>query len=71
MPISVSDYVMQKVAEQGVKDVFSRLRRWIMYLSDAVHRNKDLNFVVNYHEQACAIAAGPMRASTRSWASVW
>lgn len=57
MPISVSDYVMQKVAEQGVKDVFLVSGGWIMYLSDAVHRNKDLNFIVNYHEQACSIAA--------------
>ncbi len=57
MPVSVADYVFQKVAEQGVKDVFLVSGGWIMYLSDAVHKNPDLNFIVNYHEQACAIAA--------------
>ena len=57
VPISVSDYVMQKVAEQGVKDVFLVSGGWIMYLSDAVHKNKDLNYIINYHEQACSIAA--------------
>ena len=57
VPISVSDYVMQKVAETGVKDVFLVSGGWIMYLTDAVHKNKDLNFIVNYHEQACSIAA--------------
>lgn len=57
MPISVADYVFEKVAEQGVKDIFLVSGGWIMHLSDAVHRNKNLNFIVNYHEQACAIAA--------------
>lgn len=57
MSIRVADYVFQKVAEQGVKDVFLVSGGWIMYLSDAVHKNPDLNFIVNYHEQACSIAA--------------
>ncbi|HQS47104.1 MAG: hypothetical protein B7Y12_05205 [Rhizobiales bacterium 24-66-13] len=57
MPITVSDYIFQRVAEQGVRDVFFVSGGWIMYLSDALKRNPDLNYIVNYHEQSCAIAA--------------
>lgn len=57
MAISVSDYVFQRVAEAGVKDVFMVSGGGIMYLCDALGRNKDLRYVCNYHEQACAIAA--------------
>ncbi|WP_162878164.1 thiamine pyrophosphate-binding protein [Trinickia diaoshuihuensis] len=57
MAISVSDYVFQRVAEAGVKDVFMVSGGGIMYLCDAVGRSKDLRYWCNYHEQACAIAA--------------
>ncbi|MFL9501559.1 thiamine pyrophosphate-binding protein [Rhodopseudomonas palustris] len=57
MPISVSDYVFEKVADKGVRDIFFVSGGWIMYLTDAVYRNSKLNGIVNYHEQACAIAA--------------
>lgn len=57
MPIGVSDYVFEKIADLGVRDVFLVSGGWIMYLSDAVQRNQRLNGIVNYHEQACAIAA--------------
>lgn len=57
MKTTVSDYIFQKVAGVGVKDVFLVSGGWIMYLSDALYRNEHLNYVVNYHEQACAIAA--------------
>lgn len=57
MPISVADYIFQRVSELGVRDVFLVSGGWIMHLSDAVHKNPDLGYVVNYHEQACSIAA--------------
>lgn len=57
MAISVSDYVFQRVAEEGVKDVFMVSGGGIMYLCDALGRSKDLRYWCNYHEQACAIAA--------------
>lgn len=57
MAISVSDYVFQRVAEAGVKDVFMVSGGGIMYLCDALGRSKDLRYWCNYHEQACAIAA--------------
>ncbi|MGI4815431.1 MAG: thiamine pyrophosphate-binding protein [Janthinobacterium lividum] len=57
MAISIADYVFQRVAEQGVKDVFMVSGGGIMYLCDALGRSPDLQYWCNYHEQACAIAA--------------
>jgi len=57
MAISVADYIFQRVSDVGVKDVFLVSGGWIMYLSDAVKKNEKLDYVVNYHEQASAIAA--------------
>ncbi|QCP53491.1 thiamine pyrophosphate-binding protein [Trinickia violacea] len=57
MAISVADYVFQRVAEEGVKDVFMVSGGGIMYLCDALGRSPDLRYWCNYHEQACAIAA--------------
>lgn len=57
MPISVADYVFQRVAAAGVKDVFMVSGGGIMYLCDALGRSPDLRYWCNYHEQACAIAA--------------
>ncbi|WP_206951655.1 thiamine pyrophosphate-binding protein [Trinickia acidisoli] len=57
MAISVADYVFQRVAEEGVKDVFMVSGGGIMYLCDALGRASGLRYWCNYHEQACAIAA--------------
>ena len=57
MEISVSDYVFQRVAQEGVRDVFMVSGGGIMYLCDALGRSKDLKYWCNYHEQACAISA--------------
>ncbi|MGN6650619.1 thiamine pyrophosphate-binding protein [Trinickia sp.] len=57
MAISVADYVFQRVAEAGVKDVFMVSGGGIMYLCDALGRSARLRYWCNYHEQACAIAA--------------
>ena len=54
--ISVADYVFERVAEEGVKDVFMVSGGGIMYLCDALG-NSNLRYWCNYHEQACAIAA--------------
>lgn len=64
MAMSVSDYVFQRVAQEGVRDVFMVSGGGIMYLVDALGRSNDLRYWCNYHEQACAIAAdGYARAS--------
>jgi len=55
--MKLSDYVMQFVAGLGVKHVFVVTGGGAMHLNDSLARCKDLEFVCNHHEQACAIAA--------------
>src|SRR3989338_9834790 len=55
--INLSDYVIDFLVKKGIKDIFLVSGGGIMYLCDAVGRNKKINFISNYHEQACAIAA--------------
>jgi acetolactate synthase-1/2/3 large subunit len=51
--VKVSDFV----ARQGVRHVFMLPGGGAMHLNDSLGRNKNLTFVCNLHEQACAIAA--------------
>ncbi len=55
--IKLSDFVIKYIAGLGVKNVFMLPGGGCMHLVDSLGRNKDLNIVVNLHEQACAIAA--------------
>jgi acetolactate synthase-1/2/3 large subunit len=55
--MKLSDYVMRFVAAQGVKHVFLVAGGGAMHLNDSLARCKELEFVCNHHEQACAIAA--------------
>ena len=55
--IKLSDYVMQFVAGLGVRHVFMLPGGGAMHLVDSLGRNKDLTYICNLHEQACAIAA--------------
>jgi len=55
--IKLSDYVMKYIADLGVKNVFMLPGGGCMHLVDSLGRNKKLKFIVNLHEQACAIAA--------------
>lgn len=55
--MKLSDYIMQFVAAQGVKHVFLVAGGGAMHLNDSLARCKELQFVCNHHEQACAIAA--------------
>jgi acetolactate synthase I/II/III large subunit len=55
--IKVSDYVVQFLVEQGIRDIFLVSGGGIMHLLDSVGRNSGMNYYCNYHEQACAIAA--------------
>jgi acetolactate synthase-1/2/3 large subunit len=55
--VKLSDYVMQLVAEQGVKHVFMLPGGGAMHLNESLGRRPDLQFVCNLHEQAAAIAA--------------
>jgi acetolactate synthase-1/2/3 large subunit len=55
--MKLSDYVIDFVKDLGVKHVFLLPGGGCMHLIDSVGRCKDLEFVCNLHEQACAIAA--------------
>jgi len=55
--MKLSDYVMQFVAEQGVKHVFMLPGGGAMHLNESLGRRTDLQFVCTLHEQAAAIAA--------------
>lgn len=53
----LSDYVFDFLTAQGVKHVFMLAGGGAMHLNDSLGRNKDLHYICNLHEQACAIAA--------------
>ena len=55
--MKLSDYVMQFVAEQGVRAVFMLPGGGAMHLNESLGRRTDLEFIANLHEQAAAIAA--------------
>ena len=55
--MNVSDVVIRFLEERGVDHVFTLSGGGIMYLLDALGKSEKLDYVCNYHEQACAIAA--------------
>src|SRR6266568_431908 len=52
-----SDYVIEFVANAGVKHIFMLTGGGNMHLADSVGRNPDIEYVCCLHEQACAFAA--------------
>jgi acetolactate synthase I/II/III large subunit len=55
--MKLSDYVIQFVADQGVKHVFMLPGGGAMHLNESLGRRSDIQFVCSLHEQAAAIAA--------------
>jgi len=55
--MKLSDYMFQFIAAQGVKHVFMFPGGGAMHLVDSLGRCKDIEYICNLHEQACAIAA--------------
>lgn len=53
----VSDYLLSRLADLGLRDVFFLPGGGAMYLNDALACEKRLNAVACHHEQACGIAA--------------
>ena len=53
----LSDYVVDFVARQGVKQVFLLTGGGAMHLNDSLGREPRLQYICNLHEQGCAIAA--------------
>ncbi len=54
--IKLSDYVIDFIEQQGIKDVFLLPGGGCIHLVDSIG-NSGVNFVCNLHEQACSIAA--------------
>jgi acetolactate synthase-1/2/3 large subunit len=62
--IKLTDYIVQRLIEYGVKHVFMISGGGAMHLNDSVGRRKELAYICNHHEQASAIGAeGYARAS--------
>tara|TARA_S200000501_G_scaffold69881_1_gene61892 strand:- start:10227 stop:11993 length:1767 start_codon:yes stop_codon:yes gene_type:complete len=55
--MKLSDYVIEKIADIGVKHVFMLPGGGAMHLNDSLGRSKRIDFICNIHEQASAIAA--------------
>ena len=55
--IRVADYVMQSLCEKGIEDVFVITGRGILFLTDALAKNKGLKSVSMHNEQALSYAA--------------
>lgn len=57
MKMRVADYVAEFLEQRGVSKVFMLSGGGMMHLMDAVGRRKQLGYVCNHHEHACALSA--------------
>ena len=55
--MKLSDYVIRRIADAGVKHVFMLTGGGAMHLNDSLGKYPDIEYVCNLHEQASAIAA--------------
>lgn len=55
--IRVADYIMKRIAEEGVKHLFYVPGGQCVYLCDALRRSEDITPISTHHEQAAAMAA--------------
>ena len=53
----LSDYIMKRLVEYGVRHIFTVTGGGAMYLNDAMQKCKEIKYICNHHEQACAMAA--------------
>lgn len=53
----IADYIMNRLAEEGVRHVFQVTGRGALFLSDALAKSSELIGVSMHHEQACAFAS--------------
>ena len=57
MKKTVSEITSDFIASKGIDKVFLLTGGGIMYLTDAFAKNEKIDYICNFHEQACAIAA--------------
>ena len=55
--IRLADYIVERLAEHGIRHVFMVTGGAAMHLNDAFGRNSAIKKVYCHHEQSCAIAA--------------
>lgn len=55
--IRIADYIMERLAKEGIESIFMVTGRGMLYLSDAVARSLSMEGVSVHHEQAAAYAA--------------
>lgn len=55
--IRVADYIIQTLAERGVRHIFLVTGGGAMHLNDAIGRESRIQYICNHHEQASAMAA--------------
>jgi acetolactate synthase-1/2/3 large subunit len=62
--MKVTDYIVKRLVDFGVRDVFMITGGGAMHLNDSFGKCSDISYVCNHHEQASAIGAeGYSRAS--------
>ena len=64
--MKVSDYIIRRLEEHGVRDVFLLSGGGMMHLLDSVFRSEIIHTYCNLHEQASAICAGAYAQATGS-----
>jgi acetolactate synthase-1/2/3 large subunit len=55
--IKLSDYVVQSLADWGVRHIFMVSGGGAMHLNDSIGQEKRIAYICNHHEQAAAMAA--------------
>ncbi len=53
----VADYVINRLVEESINHIFMITGRGILYLTDAVAKNQNIDAVFTYHEQGASYAA--------------
>ena len=57
MMIRVADYIVKRIAQEGVRHIFYVPGGQCVYLMDALRRSEEITGIGMHHEQACAMAA--------------
>jgi acetolactate synthase-1/2/3 large subunit len=55
--MKVSDYIIHFLEKKGIKEIFTVPGGGCMHLTDSLGKSKNVKYICNHHEQACAIAA--------------
>lgn len=64
--MNVSEYIMERIAQEGVEKVFMVSGGGGMFLIEALGNNQNLQHVCNHHEQAVVMAAEGYQRATKN-----